>query len=187
MNKKTWRMSLVLIAALVVAVAGCGKQSKPAPVEINEGTDKCDVCNMSVANDHNASEIILKNGKALKFDDIGDMFAWTKKNGMNDVEVRYVRDFASKEWIDLNDATFAYDKMFKTPMAYGVYSFKDKKDAEAYVAEQKMGQVMTAKDLDSHTWEMNMDQKKGHGAADHGDSHGGEGAEKKDMENKSGH
>ncbi|AYB39846.1 nitrous oxide reductase accessory protein NosL [Brevibacillus laterosporus] len=158
--------SIALVSALIT---GCGGQSAQ-PVAINESVDKCDICNMQIADDHNATEIILKDGKALKFDDIGDLFAWIKKNGTEKIDVKFVRDYHSKEWMNLNDATFAYDKEFKTPMAYGVYSFKDKQSAEAFVKEQGKGQILTAEQLNSHNWEMNMDQMKDmkhHGDMEH--------------------
>ncbi|MDN9012766.1 nitrous oxide reductase accessory protein NosL [Brevibacillus laterosporus] len=155
--------SIALVSALMT---GCGGQSAQ-PVAINESVDKCDVCNMQIADDHNATEIILKDGKALKFDDIGDLFAWIKKNGTEKIEVKFVRDYHTKEWMNLNDATFAYDKDFKTPMAYGVYSFKDKQSAEAFVKEQGKGQILTAEQLNSHNWEMNMDQMEHHGDMKH--------------------
>ncbi|MGG1445267.1 nitrous oxide reductase accessory protein NosL [Brevibacillus laterosporus] len=158
--------SIALVSALMT---GCGGQSAQ-PVAINESVDKCDICNMQIADDHNATEIILKDGKALKFDDIGDLFAWIKKNGTEKIDVKFVRDYHSKEWMNLNDATFAYDKEFKTPMAYGVYSFKDKQSAEAFVKEQGKGQILTAEQLNSHNWKMNMDQMKDmkhHGDMEH--------------------
>ncbi|ERM16699.1 nitrous-oxide reductase [Brevibacillus laterosporus] len=164
--------SIALVSALMT---GCGGQSAQ-PVAINESVDKCDICNMQIADDHNATEIILKDGKALKFDDIGDLFAWIKKNGTEKIDVKFVRDYHTKEWMNLNDATFAYDKEFKTPMAYGVYSFKDKQSAEAFVKEQGKGQILTADQLNSHNWEMNMDQMEHHGDKKH---HG-------DMEHKEG-
>lgn len=171
---KKMLMGILLVAVLAIITTGCGSKTA-APVEINEAVDKCDICSMTVKNDHNATEIILKNGKALKFDDIGDMFVWTKKNGTSDVDVQFVRDYKSQEWIQLQDATFAYDPTFKTPMAYGVNSFKDSKEAEAFISEQKTGKLLTVKDLDSHSWERSKgmmmekmgDMKDGHGDAGH--------------------
>ncbi|QDX92554.1 nitrous-oxide reductase [Brevibacillus laterosporus] len=163
--------SIALVSALMT---GCGGQSVQ-PVAINESVDKCDICNMQIADDHNATEIILKDGKALKFDDIGDLFAWIKKNGTEKIDVKFVRDFHTKEWMNLNDTTFAFDKEFKTPMAYGVYSFKDKQSAEAYVKEQGKGQILTAEQLNSHNWEMNMEQMKNMKEMHHGDKEHKEG------------
>lgn len=170
--KKVW-LSVALVAGLAVLGTGCGsKQAEPAA--INAAVDKCDICSMTVNDDHNATQIILKNGKTLKFDDIGDMYVWTKKNGTDDVDVQFVRDYKTSEWIQLQDASFTYDPTFKTPMAYGVYSFKDKKEAEALIEEQKTGKLLTVKDLDSHSWERNKEMK-----GEHGDKKEGHGDGKK--------
>ncbi|WP_232697691.1 nitrous oxide reductase accessory protein NosL [Brevibacillus daliensis] len=177
--KKHKGMLLTSLLLTMALVTGCGSK-EVQPVAIQEGVDKCAVCNMQVSDDHNATQIITKDGKSLKFDDIGDLFVWTKEHGTENVEVQFVRDYHSKEWMYLDQATFAYDKDFKTPMSYGVYSFKDKESAEAFVKEQGKGKVMTQADLTSHSWERNKSEmhhskdgmKSGHGdqgSSGHGD------------------
>lgn len=156
---KKW--GLISLLAVAVIASACGKK-EVKPVDIVEGVDKCVVCNMMVANDQHATEIILKDGKVLKFDDIGDLFAWKKKNGTDNIDAQFVRDYHSKEWIKLEKASFAYDATYKTPMAYGVYSFKEKKDAEAFVQENKKGKVLTPTDLETLPWE----RAKGKGSMD---------------------
>lgn len=154
------RLIMALLSVFFVAfAAGCGKDAAQ-PVAVAAGVDKCAHCNMMVPDDHNAAEIILKDGKALKFDDIGCLNAWVTKNGKDQVAVQYVRDYHSKEWVKLENASFAYDKEFKTPMAYGIFSFKDSKEAQKFVDEQKRGKVLSAGDLASHSWERNMDMMK---------------------------
>jgi len=165
------RSVLTAFAGLVIIVllaAGCGNKEYK-PVAIQEGVDKCEVCHMLIKDDHNATEIILKDGKPLKFDDIGDMYVWLKKNGEGNVGAKYVRDFHTKEWVELEKATFVYGKDFKTPMAFGVYSFKSEADADDYLKQAGANaKKMTAKELDSHTWERSTDMMKGsHGGSGH--------------------
>src|SRR5690606_743142 len=135
------------------------KSEKFKPEPINEAVDICEVCSMTVADNEHATQLILNNGRSLKFDDLGDLFVWRDRNGLDDVNVQYVRDFHTSEWIELADATFAYDETFKTPMGFGVYSFKEKAEAEAYVSEHGVGVLMTAEELESHNWASTM----GHG------------------------
>lgn len=142
----------VLALAVGIVLSGCGGD-KYKPVAINGGVDKCEVCQMLIKDDHNATEIITKDQKPLKFDDIGDMFVWLKKNGRDNVGAIYVRDYHTKEWIELDQATYVYDKSNKTPMSFGVFSFKTEADADAFIKEKGTGAKMTAKDLDSHSWE----------------------------------
>lgn len=145
----------ISLAALAVAVtvlaSGCGKKDYK-PVAINSATDKCEVCQMLIKDDQNATEIILKDQKPLKFDDIGDMYVWFSKNGKDNVGASYVRDYYTKEWVELEKATFVYDKSNKTPMGYGVYSFVKEADADKFIKELGTGMKMSAKDLDSHEW-----------------------------------
>lgn len=165
-RKQTWVLPLLLLL-LAAFAAGCGdKEYKP--VAIQEGVDKCEVCQMLIKDDHNATEIILKDGKPLKFDDIGDMFVWLKEHGREQVGAIFVRDYKTKEWIGLDKATYVYDAANKTPMAFGVFSFKSEAEADSFIKEKGAGTKMTAKDLDNHHWKntrMGGGHNSGHGAA----------------------
>ncbi|MCC3377607.1 nitrous oxide reductase accessory protein NosL [Cohnella sp. REN36] len=150
---------MILILAAILMLAGCGK-TVYEPVAIDEAVDKCPVCNMAVADDQFAVEIILKNKKALKFDDLGDLFVWRGQNGTKDIGEQFVRDYRTKEWVKLGEATYVYDKSIRTPMAFNVISFKEKKAAEDFIAQEGKGQLLTAKDLESRKWEPNEDMMK---------------------------
>lgn len=147
---------MMTVAVLTGVLSGCG--SKYQPVSIQEDVDKCGNCNMQVADNAFSTEIILKDGKTLKFDDLGCLNKWEKTNGVEQVGAEFVRDYSSKAWVPLKDATYVYDKSFKTPMGFGVESFKDKQAAEKYLSEQGKGKLMSAKDLGTHTWEKNKEQ-----------------------------
>lgn len=159
MMRKTTSLLILFVIALSLALSGCG-QTKYEPVAIDENVDKCPVCNMAVADDQFATEIILKNKKALKFDDLGDLHVWREQNGTDDIGEQFVRDYHTKEWVKLSEATYVFDRSIRTPMAFNVISFKEKKDAEAFVAELGKGQILTAKELESHKWEPNEEMMK---------------------------
>lgn len=156
----TRRLMILTIGVLAVAVLALGCSSsndKYDPVPIEEGVDVCEVCSMMVADDEYATQLILDGGRALKFDDIGDLFVWLEHNGDDGINVKYVRDFHTAEWIELEEATFAYDETFKTPMGFGVLSFKDKQEAQDYINEQQTGIVLTYAELADHHWHSSMD------------------------------
>ncbi|MFX3623670.1 MAG: nitrous oxide reductase accessory protein NosL [Ectobacillus sp.] len=162
------KQKLVIFSILTVilfAVTGCAKEAAKA-VAVDEKNDKCAVCNMAVMDNQFATEVILENGKALKFDDIGCMYTWMDENKDEKTKAKFVRDYNTKEWIELEKASFVYDKSINTPMAYNVISFKNKQDAEAFTKEHT-GDVLTFKELESHNWERNkemmMKMKEGHG------------------------
>ncbi|MEH6889357.1 nitrous oxide reductase accessory protein NosL [Bacillus sp. JJ864] len=151
-----WKgLFITIVAALLLTVVGCGKK-EVKPVAIDEKNDKCANCNMLVTNDQFGTEVILENGKSLKFDDLGCMYKWMNKNKNEKLQAKFVRDYNTKEWVEVEKATYVYDKEIKTPMAYNVISFKDKKDADSFVSKNK-GEVLVAKDLEKHEWNKNMD------------------------------
>ncbi|MEK5162800.1 nitrous oxide reductase accessory protein NosL [Paenibacillus sp. FSL R5-0527] len=150
MKKGFTALSLILIAML--ALAGCGKKAYTAQ-PVNEDVDVCVICNMQVKDDAYATQIVTKEGKSLKFDDIGCMNEWKKQNGTDDIGMDFVRDYNDKAWIEFAKATYVYDPSIRTPMAYGIISFKDKASAEEFIKEQGVGQLLSAADLNNHTWE----------------------------------
>lgn len=184
---KKWKMAIISLFGMGLLLMGCGKE-EAQPVAIQEGVDKCDVCHMMVANDHNATQILLNDGRALKFDDIGCMNEWAHQNGVEHVHTQFVRDYNTEEWLKAEDASFVYDASFSTPMGYGIHSFKDKSTAEKFVQEQGKGTLMTYADLSNHGWARNMTQNHGHGDANHtGEGHSGEGQQHGGQEGSSMH
>ncbi|MCT8139276.1 nitrous oxide reductase accessory protein NosL [Anaerobacillus sp. CMMVII] len=181
-------ITLVLMV-LLTGIVACGTKDAVYPAaNVQGGVDRCEHCNMLVPDDLNATQLILADGRSLMFDDIGCMVEWVNDHGMDDVNVRYVRDYHSEDWIVMEEATFVYHKEFRTPMAYGVYSFSSKVDAEAFVVEQGMGEIISYPELEGHTWERDMEMmkkmKEEMGKHHHGDAGDNEEAEE---ETKSGH
>src|SRR5699024_12186653 len=59
--------------------------------------------------------------------------------------------------LQIKDTTFVYDENIQTPMAYGVISFKDEADAEKYVEEEGLGEILNPEELEEHEWKMNKE------------------------------
>lgn len=154
--KKRYFLGMIMSTFLLV-LAACGSGESYEAEAINENTDVCDVCAMMVPDNQHATQIVTTDGKVLKFDDIGCLHEWKENQGEDEIGAEFVRDFNTEEWIELKDATFAYHEDFMTPMAYGVYSFKDKSDAEQLIEEEGKGELLNPDTLASHEWEMNMD------------------------------
>ena len=152
--KKSAYMLGILLVTTMLALAGCGEKEYEAAA-VNEAVDKCEVCNMQVSDNGFATQLITNEGKVYKFDDIGCMNEWKVKNGTDDIAIEFVQDQSSREWLKLDNAYFAYDPSFKTPMAYGLVSFKVNQSAQDFIDEQGKGKLLSAADLSSHTWERN--------------------------------
>ncbi|WP_341282770.1 nitrous oxide reductase accessory protein NosL [Paenibacillus sp. FSL H8-0537] len=148
--------AMLLIMVIVLLTSACGaKEYKPQ--EINEETDICVICNMAVKDDPYATQIITKDGQSLKFDDIGCMNDWKVQNGTETVGAEFVRDHNSGNWLKYENAYYAYDAEYVTPMAYGVIAFENQASAQAYIAEQGKGELLSSADLKDHKWEVNRD------------------------------
>lgn len=157
-NGTRWTSWSLLSVLLIALLAGCSDTYEP--VAINESVDVCEVCGMQIKDDQHATQIILEGGKAVKFDDIGDMYRWKKENPSAKIAVEYVRDYYSKEWLAADQAVFAYDAAYPTPMAFGVYSFKDNASAEKRISEEKKGALLTYKQLQTRDWPRNMEMMR---------------------------
>lgn len=187
---RVWKGLLILFAAMILVLAACGSDDNGEadstadkddsagemivykPEAINPDVDVCEVCAMAVADDQFATQIVLKNKRALKFDDIGCMYRWINENGEDDIGAKFVRDYHTEEWMAVEEAVFVYDEQIETPMAYGMISFKDVADAEAFIEENGYGKLLTAADLMVHEWKMMMHDHHGHDDMGDHDDHG---------------
>ncbi|WP_194233954.1 nitrous oxide reductase accessory protein NosL [Paenibacillus donghaensis] len=156
--KRAW-MPVAMLALGALMMSACGDKKYEA-VPINEDVDICAECKMQVKDDAYATQLTMADGKNYKFDDIGCMENWEKEHAQEKLGMDFVRDYNDKSWIEHDKATYVYDASIRTPMAYGVISFKDKKSAEDFVAKQGAGKIMDAKELEAHDWKQNKDMMK---------------------------
>jgi nitrous oxide reductase accessory protein NosL len=92
-------------------------------------TVKCTECGMSCDVAAKFTSRIMQADQTLYFCDIGDLFSYLsrKKPSVTRVEVK---DYSTGEWIDAQKAYYVHSKkMFKTPMGWGIASFRDKNKA----------------------------------------------------------
>lgn len=148
-----------VFASIVLLLSGCGEEAvQPHPIE--EGIDICEVCNMGVADDAFATELMLKNGRVYKFDDIGCMHEWLKNNPASELEATFVRDYHTADWVSIESASFVFDPSFHTPMGYGIYSFKNQSEAKDMIDQEGKGVLLSATDLKQHEWVRHSDHMK---------------------------
>jgi len=143
-----------MAALLLALLSGC-QNSSMEPEEINPEIDVCEVCNMGIAHEYFATEIVTADGEFHKFDDIGCMEEFLQSESSlqkEDAAKKYVRDMETGEWVELKQAYHAYHPDFWTPMANGVVSFQNKERAEKYVKEQGMGEIFDYQALKKHEW-----------------------------------
>lgn len=143
----------LLAAFATVILAGCGDKNYE-PRALNEETDVCQICQMTVVHQDFAGQIIEKNGDYEVFDDIGCLVEKLERNQQSekDVGAAYIKDANTGEWINVFEATYLYDKEFWTPMNYGVLVFEDVTEAEAYRSKSGYGKLMNFEDLQGFKW-----------------------------------
>lgn len=140
---------LIIYSIGFLFLTGCSANYEPRAIQPE--VDVCDVCNMSIVHEHYATEVILENGDDLIFDDIGCMYEYMTET-TDKIEISYVKDIESDDWVKSEEAFYVYDASAWTPMAYGVLSFKEEKDALAYIEKEGSGSQYTVNDLENHKW-----------------------------------
>ncbi|MFO7262496.1 MAG: hypothetical protein A6D91_04120 [Bacillaceae bacterium G1] len=165
-GKRVRLLAMSVLVAGSVLLTACGSGGKPAAVAVNPEVDVCMLCNMAVADDEHATQMILADGTVYKYDDIGCMLQYAAENEL-DVAVMYVRDAHTKEWVDLEAAAFFYDETIQTPMGYGVLSFKDVAAAEAMLEKYPYGSVMSLSDVRDHVFSRHSEPHGDHGGELH--------------------
>ena len=97
-------------------------------------TVKCTECGMACDVAAKFTSKIIQGEQTLYFCDIGDLFSYLsrKKPSVTRVEVK---DYSTGEWIDAQKAYYVHsEKTFKTPMGWGIASFRDKNKASEFGA-----------------------------------------------------
>ncbi|MEW5796079.1 MAG: nitrous oxide reductase accessory protein NosL [Candidatus Zixiibacteriota bacterium] len=121
-------------ALLVWLLAAC---SGYTPSEINYGTDECDYCKMTIADDKFGTEIITSKGRVLKFDSIECMAAADINSTKNDLAIhsRWVTDFNSPRTFMKADAALIVATLHQnSPMGIGLVAVDSHTKAAGLIA-----------------------------------------------------
>lgn len=140
----------LLIVMTIAIVSGCSESLEPR--EINKETDICKICNMSIAHEDYAGQIVFKNGDYEVFDDLGCLIEYMKDAEQSEIGKAYIKDAIENKWIDVKNATFVYSKQYWTPMNYGVVAFDTKTAAEEWISSNGDGEFLTYDDLFTFNW-----------------------------------
>ncbi len=133
---------LLLVSCLLLFAVACARSAKIEPPEIAYGHDMCDVCGMLIGEPPFAAALLLNDGTTLKFDDLGEMFAYHQKNPDRQVRAWFVHDYESEVWLRGEEAFYVVSAQLQTPMGFGMAAFAEKSAAEKFAA-QRQTQVLT--------------------------------------------
>lgn len=125
-------MAVILTCMVISGLTGCAQEVDSSPRPIDPSVDICSSCNMSIVNMHFAAEMIDPKGQVQKFDDIGCLTLYLKKQS---IEMKgltiYVKDFNTMNWIPAQSANYVKGKI-DTPMNFGIVGFESKEAAQNF-------------------------------------------------------
>ena len=141
-NFTIWAWCLIVGVAVL---ADCQKRAVE-PVAIAT-EDMCSYCKMAISERQYAAELIDRDGKPFKFDDIGCMLNFIKK-GPPSVSASsfFVMDFDQRQWVKADSAYYVRSSELTTPMNGGIIAFNDLAKAQEAVGKYH-GKLLHFKEL----------------------------------------
>ena len=130
MNMKHTNWVRFFLIAGFALITGCAS-SELKPVDIYP-EDSCAQCRMAVSDRSFASEIITLDDEVFKFDDLGCLESYRKKNPQTVIRAIFVSDYEKKTWLPFEKSIIVKTGL-TTPMASGKVAFADSKRALAFV------------------------------------------------------
>lgn len=120
-------------AAAATVVAACAPDNaEPQPPEINYGFDVCDQCGMLISEPRFACAVVLEDGRALKFDDLGDMVMHHLDRPNLKVAAWFVHDHFTEAWIRGETAFYVSSASIASPMGHGLAAFATRESADVF-------------------------------------------------------
>jgi copper chaperone NosL len=125
-----------LATAAVVAACSPGANGEPRPPDIAYGQDVCDGCGMIISEPRFACATVLQDGRALKFDDIGDLLMHHMDHPDLQVAAAFVHDYHSEKWVRGEQAFYVMDRSIDTPMGHGIAAFAQEPQAKIFAEDR---------------------------------------------------
>ena len=139
--KKTY---LALFFGLLTGLTNCSS----GPQSIKAGEEACDYCKMTISQENFGGEIITKNGKVYKFDDLHCLSAFRhEKIDTNDIRSVYFINFlAPHNFLEDDKAYLLKSRDLHSPMGGNTAAF-DSKGKLNFTQEKVNGNEMTIQQL----------------------------------------
>lgn len=140
--------NVVMGAALVAVVFGCGSQPVDAPPEVRYGESVCAECNMILSDERFATATVIEGARGPEprlFDDFNCQ-ANHERTLTEPVLARWVHDYETNAWLAAESAFYLKSPGLNTPMASGIAAFTMKDGAER-VREEVGGEVSAFAEL----------------------------------------
>lgn len=113
---------ILLISIGMMVTTSCSNGPRP----INYGADACDFCRMTIVDKQHAAQIVIKTGKAFKYDAIECMLNDMKEWEHPEIRHYLVADYANPgELTDALSASYLISKEIPSPMGEFLTAFEN--------------------------------------------------------------
>lgn len=126
---------LTLLAITLLAIACGAGEPRPVPLVLDE--DACSHCRMAISQREFAAEAVTPGGRVERFDDIGCLLDWRRKQEVPESTGFFVVDFDTGDWLDATEAVYVRSRAIPTPMGSGLVAFGSRDAAAA--ASRRLG------------------------------------------------
>jgi copper chaperone NosL len=140
----------------IILLSGCSSSVSDKPPDIMAGKDPCDNCFMIINENKYAGALWLDNGEAKRFDDIGCMMSYVKKNNSK-VSSYWVYDYLSGNPLKADKALFLFSDSFETPMGSGVIAVQSQSEVSQLTGKYK-AEIISFNDLKNKYNKSKMEQ-----------------------------
>lgn len=126
--------SFVLFSFFTFFLISCSKEPKP----INFGHDDCDYCKMTISDNRFGAEVVTKQGRIYKFDDLHCVKGFLEDQIVPEENIYsvWLVDFTGNgELINTNNCFLVKNDELKSPMGANIAAFKSEKDLKDYQSE----------------------------------------------------
>ncbi len=134
-------LSWLLVLLLLI---GCSAPDLNKPPPIKVGRDVCGECGMVITDERFAAGYYSADGDARKFDDLGDLVQFMRKQQEAPALV-WVHDYETRQWLSASDATYVVGPEVQGPH-HGIAAFQSPQAAHQFAAPIS-AKVLTWTDL----------------------------------------
>lgn len=129
---KIYKISSILIfSVFLIFVISCSKNPKP----INFGHDDCDYCKMTISDNRFGAEVISKQGRIFKFDDMHCVKGFLDDEILpkDNVHSVWLIDFkGSEKLIQAENSFLIQNEELRSPMGGNIATFETENELKEY-------------------------------------------------------
>lgn len=112
------------LALILTATVSCEQEPRPVePPMISYGQAVCDRCGMIISEERHAAGLMIEDeeGRAYRvFDDVAAVVLFSREHPEVRVLGRWVKDYATRGWLNADSAAYVRGEEVQTPMAFGI-------------------------------------------------------------------